>query len=275
MASLPSPPRAQSANAVPGGTSKKDSCTRCGQPVTQYYFRVNGAMHCMPCAKVMKDARPEDAASSYKRAVLFGGIAAFVAFAFYSTFSLSTGWLPGYFAFFAGYAIAKLMLVGSRKIGGRRYQVTAVFLTYMALSLSAIPITIGEQARFRAAVSAQQGTGDLAEEQQRLEQEFGTGANPPAPSNTRQASSQKKSAADNTSPAVTAWQGRPGARPSSQISPAAILGSLVIVGLLSPFLTLLIPLQGGLCLLTLLGGMLIAWHVTAATRHEIIGPFRI
>jgi len=275
MASLPSPPWAQSANAVPGGTSKKDSCTRCGEPVKQYYFRVNGAMHCMPCAKVMKDARPEDDASSYKRAVLFGGIAALIAFVSYTVFTLSTGWLPGLLAFFAGYAIAKMMMVGSRKIGGRRYQVTAVFLTYMALSLSAIPIMIGEQARFRAALRVQQSTGDLVEEQQRLEQEFGTGTNTAAPSNPKPGSAQKKSATDNTTSAVTVWQGRLGARPSSQISPAAILGTLVIVGLLSPFLALWMPLQGGTCLLVLLGGMLIAWHVTAATRHEIIGPFRI
>lgn len=275
MASLPSPPRAQSANAVPGGTSRKDSCIRCGQAVAQYYFRVNGAMHCMPCAKVMKDACPEDAASSYKRALLFGTIAALVAFLFYSVFAISTGLLPGYFAFFAGYAIAKLMMVGSRKMGGRRYQVTAVFLTYMALSLSGIPITIGEQIRFRSVVRAQQSTGDLAEEQRQLEQEFGTGANAQAPSNTKQQSTQKKPMGDNTSPTVTTWQGRPGSRPSAQIGPAAIVGSLVIVGLLSPFLALLIPVQGVVCLLVLLGGMVIAWQVTAATRHEIIGPFRI
>jgi hypothetical protein len=275
MASLPSPPRTQSANAVPSGPSKKDICTRCGQPVAQYYFRVNGAMHCMPCAKVMKGAGPEDAGSSYKRAVLFGGIGAFVAFTFYAVFALTTGWLPGYFAFFAGYAIAKLMMVGSRKVGGRRYQVTAVFLTYMALSLSAIPIMIGEQVRFRAVVRAQQGSGDLAEEQQRLEQEFGTGANAQSPSNTKQGSAQRKAAGDNKTQSVTTWAGRPGMRPTAQISPSAILGSLVIVGLLSPFLALLIPVQGGICLLVLLGGMVIAWQVTAATRHEIIGPFRI
>jgi hypothetical protein len=273
MASLPSPPRMQSANCIPGGTSKKDICTCCGQPVAQYYFRVNGAMHCMPCAKVMKDASPEDAASSYKRAVLFGAIAALVAFVFYSVFGLATGWLPGYFAFFAGYAIAKLMMVGSRKIGGRRYQVTAVFLTYMALSLSAIPITIGEQARWRAAVRAQQSSGDLAQEQQRLEQEFGAGGNAQSPSNARQRPARKK--LDETTPAVTTWQGQAGTRPSPQIGPAAILGSLVIVGILSPFLALLIPVQGGVCLLVLLGGMVIAWQITAATRHEIIGPFRI
>ena len=229
----------------------------------------------MPCAKVMKDASPEDASSSYKRAVLFGGIAAFIAFIFYSIFALATGWLPGYFAFFAGYAIAKLMMVGSGKIGGRKYQVTAIFLTYMALSLSAIPITIGEQIKWRAAVRAQQSTGDLAEEQRQLEQEFGTGANSQAPSNTKQRSAQKKATSEDTTPAVTTWQGRPAMRPSAQISPAAILGSLVIFGLSSPFLALLIPVQGAICLLVLLGGMVIAWQVTAATRHEIIGPFRI
>jgi len=232
-------------------------------------------MHCMPCAKAMKNARPEDASASYKRALLFGGTAALVAFILYSVFGIVTGWLPGYFSFIGGYAIAKLMMTGSKKIGGRKYQLTAVFLTYMAVSLSAVPIAIGEQARWRAAVRAQQHAVDLADEQRRLEQEFGTSASAPVPSKPKRGSTQKNSAGDNATPAVTTWQGRPGTRTLPQISPAAMLGSLVIIGFLSPFLDLLVPVQGGICLLVLLGGMAVAWQITAATRHEIIGPFRI
>jgi hypothetical protein len=221
----------------------------------------------------MKDARPENASASYKRALLFGGIAALVALVVYSVYGITTGWPPGYFSFIVGFAIAKLMMAGSKKVGGRRYQLTAIFLTYMAVSLSATPIAIAEHARWRAAVRAQQGV-DLAEEQRRLEQEFGPSTSPPVP-NAKRGSAQKNSAADQPTPAVTTWQQRPGARPFPQISPAAMLGSLVIIGLLSPFLALLGPVQGGICLLVLLGGMAIAWQITAATRHEIIGPFRI
>jgi DNA-binding protein H-NS len=276
MSSLPSPPRAQSANAIPGGTSKKDSCTRCGQPVAQYYFRVNGAMHCMPCAKEMKNALPEDASAAYRRALRFGAIAALVAFILYSVYGIVTGWEPGYASFVAGYAIAKLMMAGSHKIGGRRYQLTAILLTYMAVSLSAVPIALAEQARWRAAVRAQQHTVDLAEEQRRLEQEFGTNASAPVPSSPKQRSARKNSAGQNETAAITTWQGqgRAGVRPSSQISPAAMLGSLVVLGLFSPILELLRTMQGGICLLVLLAGMVIAWQITAATRHEIIGPFR-
>ena len=38
---------------------------------------------------------------------------------------------------------------------------------------------------------------------------------------------------------------------------------------------LVVPVVGLVCLLVLLGGMAVAWHITAATRHEIIGPFRV
>jgi len=273
MASLPSPPRTQSANAVPSGTSKKDICTRCGQPVAQYYFRVNGAMHCMPCAKVMKGAGPEDAASSYKRAVRFGGITALVALTICYVLGMAIGWLPGYLAFLAGYAIAKMMMVGSKKVGGRKYQLTAVFLTYVAISLSAVPIMLVEQARWNAAVRAQQHNVDLAQEQRQLEQEFGTGTDRQGPPDARQRAGKKKPDGDNATPGVTAV--RPGDRPFAGVSPLAMLASLMALGLFSPFLALFMPLQGGVALLLLLGGIIIAWKITAATRHEIIGPFRI
>lgn len=273
MASLPSPPRTQSANAVPSGTSKKDICTRCGQPVAQYYFRVNGAMHCMPCAKVMKGAGPEDAASSYKRAVRFGGITALVALTICYVLGMAIGWLPGYLAFLAGYAIAKMMMVGSKKVGGRKYQLTAVFLTYVAISLSAVPIMLVEQARWNAAVRAQQHNLDLAQEQRQLEQEFGTGTDRQGPPDARQRAGKKKPDGDNATPGVTAV--RPGDRPFAGVSPLAMLASLMALGLFSPFLALFMPLQGGVALLLLLGGIIIAWKITAATRHEIIGPFRI
>jgi hypothetical protein len=273
MSSLPSPPRAQSANAIPGGTSKKDSCTRCGQPVAQYYFRVNGAMHCMPCAKEMRSARPEDESATYRRALRFGAIAALGAFILYSVYGIVTGWRPGYFSLFVGWAVAEIMMAGSHKVGGRRYQLTAILLTYMAVSMSAVPIALSGEARWRAAARAQQHTVDLAEEQRRLEQEFGTSGSAPVPSNSKRRSAQRNSAAQNETPAIRTWQG-PGARPSSQISPAAIVGSLVALGLLSPILALLEPTWGGIRLLLLLAGMVIAWRITAATRHEIIGPFR-
>lgn len=45
-----------------------------------------------------------------------------------------------------GYIIGKAMHMGSRGVGGRRYQVAAVLLTYFAVSMSAVPIAI-EQSR--------------------------------------------------------------------------------------------------------------------------------
>ena len=57
-------------------------------------------------------------------------------------------------------------------------------------------------------------------------------------------------------------------------SPAAVLGSLAILGLFSPFLALMMPIQGGLQLIVLIVGMLIAWRGTAGKRTEITGPFR-
>jgi hypothetical protein len=58
------------------------------------------------------------------------------------------------------------------------------------------------------------------------------------------------------------------------VTPAAAFGSLVILGLFSPVLGLAMPIQGGISLILLILGIVIAWRITATKRMEITGPFR-
>jgi hypothetical protein len=60
----------------------------------------------------------------------------------------------------------------------------------------------------------------------------------------------------------------------AQISPAAVLTSLLIIGLASPILELANPIGGVIGLLILMAGIVMAWRITAAKRFEIVGPFR-
>ena len=53
----------------------------------------------------------------------------------------------------------------------------------------------------------------------------------------------------------------------------AALGSLVVIGLISPFLELASPIHGIIGLIILLVGMQIAWKTTAGKSVEILGPF--
>jgi uncharacterized membrane protein len=49
-----------------------------------------------------------------------------------------------------GFIVGKAMNFGSRGVGGRRYQVVAVLLTYLAVSLSAVPIAIHQMRQHQA-----------------------------------------------------------------------------------------------------------------------------
>ena len=58
----------------------------------------------------------------------------------YATFTIVTICTIGYIALAVGWLVAKAIMKGSNGIGGRRYQVAAVLLTYAAISLAAVPI---------------------------------------------------------------------------------------------------------------------------------------
>jgi len=58
----------------------------------------------------------------------------------YAGFVILTEITIGYMAPAVGFMVARAMMMGSKGIGGRRYQITAVILTYAALSLALLPI---------------------------------------------------------------------------------------------------------------------------------------
>jgi hypothetical protein len=230
-------------------------------------------MHCLPCAKSARTLGTEESETAYTHAFLYGLGAALAGIVIYSVFGIVTGWMLGYFTFAMAFIIAKLMMVGSKGIGGRRYQWTALALTYATVSLSAVPIAVVYESRRQAAIRAQNRAVNLAEEQRRLEEEVGDGASPPAPHSGQSATSQKNPAPESDENAEVR-PGGPVFRPAPVVSPAAVLGSLVLLGLFSPFLALAMPIQGGIQLIILIVGMIIAWRITAGRRTEITGPFR-
>jgi len=85
---------------------------------------------------------PRDSHKAFVRGVLFGVGAAVLGFAIYTAFALTTGLVIGYVSLAVGYIVGKAIRRGSGGVGGRRYQITAVILTYMAVSLAAVPIAI-------------------------------------------------------------------------------------------------------------------------------------
>src|SRR3569833_2900719 len=119
-----------------------ERCGICGSSLSGQYFRDNSQMACGTCAGQAKAGQPTDSHVAFARAALFGIGGALAGLALYSTVEIVTRMTIGYLALAVGWLVAKAMMTGSKGIGGTRYQITAVLLTYLAISMSAIPVGV-------------------------------------------------------------------------------------------------------------------------------------
>jgi uncharacterized protein (DUF983 family) len=140
----PQTPQFATAEYPPNTSDMK--CAACRQPISGSYFQIRSASVCSACTEKLRAQIPKDSHAAFARALLFGIGGAIVGLALYVTFAVATGLIIGWVSVAVGYLIGKAMHVGSRGVGGRRYQVVAVLLTYFAVSMSAVPIAI-EQSR--------------------------------------------------------------------------------------------------------------------------------
>jgi hypothetical protein len=225
-----------------------DRCQLCGQTLGSSYYRVGPSQSCPACAEKAKFETPKDTHSAFVRGLIFGLGGALLGLIAYSGFTIVTGIEIGYLSLLVGFLVAKAILMGSKGLGGRRYQVAAVLFTYAAVSMSAIPIGIGMMVKQKNAKKAE------------MTQNSGGTQTPP--------SSDDNSASDST--AETSNKPPPLIQPKSL---AGVIGYLALVGLASPFLELENPLQGAIGIIILLVGIRIAWKMTAGTSTEILGPF--
>lgn len=124
------------------GTPGGDHCQFCHQPIGGRYYRANAAMACPDCAGKMRGELAKDTHAAFMRAILFGVGAAILGLILYATFAIVTGIVIGYASLAVGWLVGKAMVKGSNGVGGRRYQVVAVLLTYAAVSMAAIPVMI-------------------------------------------------------------------------------------------------------------------------------------
>lgn len=127
--------------------SGTDICKSCNQQAVGSYYRINGALACERCKGQLEAELPKDSHAAFVRGLIFGVSGAILGLILYSAFGIITGLEIGYISLAVGYIVGKAIRMGSRGIGGRRYQVVAVVLTYAAVSLSAIPIGVSQYAK--------------------------------------------------------------------------------------------------------------------------------
>ena len=196
-------------------------------------------MACDACVQELERQQPKDSHAGFVRGLLFGIGAAIIGMIFYAGFTIVTGIYIGYVSLAVGWFVGKAIMLGSKGIGGRRYQIAAVSLTYAAVSLAAVPIWIS------AYVKAKPQDQSIQIRQQ-----------------------QPSTSAANQQPEPT--------QPKPKPDLGAALLQLLLVGLASPFLELQNPVFGIIGLVILVVGIRIAWRVTAGSRRaDIQGPYEV
>ena len=214
-----------------------DNCAACRQPITARYYRVNNKIACESCTRQAEQRFPKDSHSAYVRGILFGVGAAIIGMIGYAAFTIITNLYIGYISLAVGWFVAKAIITGSGGIGGRRYQIAALLLTYAAVSIAAVPIAISYQTKHKS---------EIATQRQKAQQQAG---------------------ADEAS-----QDDQPTAKSQSSLGSIAV--RLLILGLASPFLELQDPFHGIIGLVILAVGLRIAWRMTAARAQvSIQGPY--
>ena len=238
--SITTPPPAPSAipqfaNAEYSHIPGTERCRICGNLIPGDYYRINGQMVCTTCAGQALNGQPADSHAAFARGLLFGAVAALLGLIGYATVTIATGWSIGYVALGVGWLVAKAITKGSNGLGGRRYQIAAVLLTYAAISVAAIPIGISYAVKHQKAVTV-------------------------------------KKTSDNPFPEDNSSQPAP-SKPKPEVHLGSMIGELLLMGLASPFLALQNPFQGAIGLFILFIGLRIAWQLTAARRLPVDGPY--
>ncbi len=117
-------------------------CAHCGGPFGVRSNVVDRKLFCDKCAAAAGATLSGDSHAVFVRSLVFGVGAALVGLAFYATFTIVTHMYLGYVALAVGWLVGKAMMAGSKGVGGQRYQIAAVILTYAAISLASVPIII-------------------------------------------------------------------------------------------------------------------------------------
>lgn len=216
-----------------------ERCRVCGNLISGEYYRVNNQMACSTCAQQARDGQPKDSHAAFLRAVLFGIGGAIAGMVLFSGIELMLHFSIGYLALAVGWLVATAMKKGSNGLGGVRYQVVAVLLTYLAISASAVPLLVRDinreidrrNAQLAAqAASAQEASGEAA----------GTASAP-----------VKQVRMD--------W--------------SKVTGLMVEWAVASPFLELQQPGSGLIGLVILFVGLSIAFRMTKANPLAVDGPY--
>jgi hypothetical protein len=119
------------------------ACAGCGRALESVYHTVNAKPVCSACRAQLENPP----SGSLLRAALMGGAAGFAGWCVYFAILKLANYELAIIAILVGYLVGQGVHRGSAGRGGRRYQVMAVLITYVAITASYLPLLAAEISR--------------------------------------------------------------------------------------------------------------------------------
>src|SRR4051812_39526771 len=138
------------------------SCAFCNRTLTGQYWQISTRPACDQCrSSLARELGSSGSRQSFLRALLYGGLAALVGCIAWIAIEKLFKAQIGFVAIGVGYLVGKAVRKASGGLGGRRYQVLAVVLTYAAIALASLPDLLSAIAHSDAKDSAQSAPPSL------------------------------------------------------------------------------------------------------------------
>lgn len=218
----------------------RQKCAVCPSFIESSYYHLAGKTICPSCAEKAEAAQQPPKSGSVMRGLVYGAGAAAACSAGYAIITLATGMEFAITAIVVGYIVGRAVRTGSHRLGGRRLQILAVILTYLAITTSYIPVVI------------KQAAGRQKQEKANSAAASALPANAPA-----------SPVLDPNARRVTAGR--------------AALGVLLIAGIcmVSPLLGLADGISGILGVIIIFVGLVQAWRQTGRDPRLLTGPYSL
>ncbi len=127
------------------GEAHRPPCSSCNGPLGDEYWKLHSHVVCAGCStRFEATMASSQSKASFGKAALLGGGTALGCGILYAIFVAFTGVQLALVTIFIAYLVAKVIRKCSSGIGGRRYQILAVALTYMASSMGYAPAIFDE-----------------------------------------------------------------------------------------------------------------------------------
>ena len=122
------------------------TCGSCNASIEDVYYAANDTLLCTGCSERVGAVAISHGLfgrlGRFAKATLFGSMAAALGAGIYYAVLAGTGYQVGLIAIVVGILVGKAVNHGSRGRGGWRYQILAMFLTYLAMASCFVPMAI-------------------------------------------------------------------------------------------------------------------------------------